>query len=120
MIVRAHHKKAKQQISPAWFRMWLSPVWERATCTNPPEGVDAETWGRRWTHPETSAMARSAKKACLEECPVLMECRAFVSLGPLPDGVIQAGRSFRIRIPRHTDEVASEPTPDDVETEDAC
>lgn len=106
----AHYKRSKHLISIDWFRLWLSPVFENAACTNAPEGVDREQWSRQWTAPETPAIARAAMDRCIEDCPALLQCRALVSLGSAPRGVIQAGHAYGVRVGPANRRVASRPT----------
>lgn len=117
--MRAHYKRSKHLISIDWFRLWLSPAFEEATCANPPEGIDPDTWGRLWTAPESPTDARTAMDRCLTDCPALSECRVLVSLGSAPRGVIQAGHAYGLRVSGSRRRVASEPTPETTEDE-AC
>lgn len=96
--MRAHYKRSKHQIGMAWFRLWLSPVFENAICSTAPDGEDPVEWSRQWTSPPTPSIARVAVDLCNEQCPVLDECRALVALGEKPKSVVQAGHAFGLRV----------------------
>ena len=120
--MRAHYKRSKHRISIAWFRLWLSPAFEDATCGNAPEGIDPETWSRKWTSPESPAETRAAVDMCIEQCPVLAECRVLVSLGETPRSVVQAGHAYGLRVVTYRTkpkQVPSTTTPT-TEDEEAC
>ncbi len=117
--MRAHYKRSKHLVGVAWFRLWLSPVFEQATCAQPPNGEPLDTWSRQWTSPETPSETRIALDLCNQQCPVLMECRALVEMGEVPRGVVQAGRAFGLRIgpaPKRVPSLATPATTD----EEAC
>lgn len=119
--MRAHYKRSKHQITVAWFRLWLSPAFERATCVPTPEISDPDGWSRQWTNPATPDVARTAMNLCLESCPVLTECRALVSLGEVPRGVVQAGKAYGLRVGGKRKKVTSGTTDDMTTDEDeAC
>jgi len=106
-------------LSLDWFRLWLSPVFEDAACTNAPVGIHPDSWARQWTSPETPAETRAAMERCLTECPALTECRVLVSLGSVPRGVVQAGHAYGLRVGAAPKRVASTATPP-TKDEDAC
>ncbi len=118
--MRAHYKRSKHQITVAWFRLWLSPAFERATCVPTPDTADPDGWSRQWTAPATPTDARTAMNLCLETCPVLTECRALVSLGEMPRGVVQAGKAYGLRVGGTRKKVASAPTDDTTTKDEAC
>lgn len=109
--MRAHYKRSKHQMALDWFRLWLSPIFERATCGNAPEGLDSTTWSRMWTGPETPADTRMAVDLCNTLCPALEECRVLVDLGQRPRGVVQAGHAYGLRVGAKPKGVASATTP---------
>jgi len=117
--VRAHYKRSKHLISIDWFRLYLSSAFEDAACTNAPEGVDPDVWGRLWTAPESPTQTRASMDRCLNDCPALPQCRVLVSLGAAPRGVVQAGHAYGMRVSGGRRRVPSEATPETTEDE-AC
>lgn len=113
--MRAHYKRSKRQITVSWFRLWLSPAFEDATCVPTPEVEDPVGWAHQWTNPKTPAVAKKAMSLCLEQCPVLDECRALVSLGDQPRGVVQAGKAYGLRVGSRRGKMTDD---DDMTTED--
>jgi hypothetical protein len=107
--MRAHYKRSKHLIGTAWFRLWISPAFEEATCGNAPAGEDPVLWSRQWTSPETPSVTRDALDKCNQECPVLEECRALVDLGEKPKSVVQAGQAYGLRVAAAKKQVASAP-----------
>lgn len=109
--MRAHYKRSKHLISIDWFRLWLSPAFEEATCANPPAGTHPDVWYRHWTDPETPGETREAVDRCLNDCPALMQCRVLVSLTTKPHGVVQAGHAYGLRVGSARRRVPSPTTP---------
>lgn len=113
-LMRAHYKRSKHSIGVHWLRLWLSPIFERASCTNPPAQAPGDIWARKWTDPQTTAEAREALRLCREECPALSDCTILTELlmpDDPPRGVIQAGVSFGVKVgprkPRTNRDLAS-------------
>ena len=112
--MRAHYKRSKRRIGADWLRLYLSPVFERGRCTEPPPGMSEVVWAQKWTAPTTTEEVREAMRICRDECSALEDCRVLVMLaGEKPVGVVQAGQAYRLRVggPRKKQQT---PTKEDV------
>lgn len=111
--MRAHYKRSKHLMGVGWLRLWLSPIFETASCTNPPSQEQLDTWAYKWTDPQNTAEAREALRLCRTECPALAHCQTLTVLaGDEPRGVIQAGTAYGIRVgPRKSRSVSLLSTP---------